>query len=61
MPELFYPENKEGVDFNLFDTDTDKSAKFKNSLLYFANVDKHFFMQLFTVLCITNSKDKMFF
>ena len=54
MPELFYPENTEDVDFDLFDTDTDKSAKFKNSLLYFANVDKHFFMQLFTVLCITN-------
>ena len=27
----------------MFDTDTDKSAKFKNSLLYFENFDNHFF------------------
>ena len=54
ISELFDPENREEVDFDLFYTDTDKSSKFKNSLLCFANVDNHFFMLLFTALCTTN-------
>ena len=35
--------NREEVDFDLFDTAADKSAKFKESLLCFADVDNHFF------------------
>lgn len=43
MPELFDTENREEVDFDLFDTDSEKSARFKNSLLCFENVENHFF------------------
>ena len=43
MPEMYAPENKEDVDFDLFDTDQDIAMHFKNSLLCFPNVENHFF------------------
>ena len=51
MPELFDTENREEVDFDLFDTDSEKSARFKNSLLCFEHVENHFFMLLFMASC----------
>ena len=33
MPEMYAPENREDVDFELFDTDQDMAMRFKNSLL----------------------------
>ena len=42
MPELFDPENREGVEYDSFDNYFDKSQIFKNSLLRFANVDNQF-------------------
>ena len=49
MPELFDQENRE------------KSRTFKYSLLCFTNVDNHFFMLLFMVLCTVNLMGKMFY
>ena len=43
MPELYDPENREEVNFDLFATDYDKSMRFKNSLVCFPNVENHFF------------------
>ena len=33
MPEMYAPENREDVDFELFDTDQNMAMRFKNSLL----------------------------
>ena len=59
MPEMYTPENREGVDFDLFDTDQDMAMHFKNSLLCFPNVENHFFMQLFMGSYMTSSRNKM--
>ena len=43
MPELYIPEKREEVEFDLFDNHFDKSQIFKKSLLCFNNVDNQFF------------------
>ena len=43
MPELFDPEDREQVDFDLFDSSSDRSMKFRESLLYFSNDVKNQF------------------
>ena len=43
MPELFDPEHREDVEFDLFDSSHDKSQFFKNSLERFKDVDNQFF------------------
>ena len=43
MPELFDPEEREDVTFDSFESDSDKATKFKQSLVYFSNVENHFF------------------
>ena len=43
MPELFNPEEREDVEFDLFDSSPDKSHFFKNSLERFKDVDNQFF------------------
>ena len=47
MPEMYDPKKREDIDFDLFDTDHDRAMCFKNSLVYFSDVENHFFMQLF--------------
>ena len=61
MPELFDPENRDEVKFNSFDNSSNKSQAFKKSLVRFGNVDNHFFMLLFTVLCTAIVMEEMFF
>ena len=49
MPEMYDPEKREDIDFDLFDTDHDRAMRFKNSLVFFSDVENYFFfMQLFT-------------
>ena len=48
MPEMYDPENRKDVDFDLFDTDQDRALRFKNSLACFTDVQNNFFMLLFT-------------
>ena len=44
MPELFDPEDREQVDFDLFDSSSDKSKRCKESLLRFSNdIENQFF------------------
>ena len=44
MPELFDPEDREQVDFDLFDSSSDRSMKFRESLLCFSSdIENHFF------------------
>ena len=43
MPELFDPEHREDVEFDLFDSSHDKSQFLKNSLKRFKDVDNQFF------------------
>ena len=44
MLELFDPEDREQVDFDLFDSSSDKSKRFKESLLRFSNhIENQFF------------------
>ena len=43
QPELYDPEDKKQVDFDLFHSDTLKSRNFKESLLNFSNVENKFF------------------
>ena len=43
MPEMYDPEKREDIDFNLFDTDHDRAMHFKNSLVCFSDVENHFF------------------
>ena len=44
MPELFDPEDREQVDFDLFDSFSDRSMKFRESLLRFSNdIENQFF------------------
>ena len=54
MPELFDPENREEVNFDLFASDYEKAMRSKDSLACFPNVDNHFFMLLFMNLYIIN-------
>ena len=61
MQELFDPENRDEVKFNSFDNSSNKSQAFKKSLVRFGNVDNHFFMLLFTVLCTAIVMEEMFF
>ena len=60
MPELFDSENREEVEFNSFENSSNKSQAFKESLVCFGNVDNHFFMQLFMVLCTAKVMEEMF-
>ena len=60
MPELFDPENRDEVEFNSFDSSSNKPQAFKESLVRFGNVDNHFFMLLFMVLCTAKVMEKMF-
>ena len=60
MPELFDPENRDEVEFNSFDSSSNTSQAFKESLVRFGNVDNHFFMLLFMVLCTAKVMEKMF-
>ena len=49
MPEMYDPEKREDIDFDLFDTDHDRGMRFKKSLVCFSDVEKpFFFIQLFT-------------
>ena len=43
MSELFDPENREEVEFNIFENSSNKSEAFKESLVCFGNADNHFF------------------
>ena len=43
MPEMYDPEKREDIDFDLFDTDHDRAISFKNSLVCFSDVENHFF------------------
>ena len=43
LPELYDPEDREQVDFDLSDSTADKSAQFRKIFLCFFNVDNHFF------------------
>ena len=44
MSELFDPEDREQVDFDLFDSSSDRSMKFRESLLRFSNdIENQFF------------------
>ena len=43
MPELFDLEERDDVEFDFFDNDSDKALRFKRSLLCFPNVKNHFF------------------
>ena len=43
MPEMYDPETREDIDFDLFDTDHDRAISFKNSLVCFSDVENHFF------------------
>ena len=61
MPELFDSENREEVEFNSVENSSNKSQAFKESLVCFGNVDNHFFMRLFMVLCTTKVMEEMFF
>ena len=61
MSELFDPENREEVEFNIFENSSNKSEAFKESLVCFGNVDNHFFMRLFMVLCTAKVMEEMFF
>ena len=54
MPELYDPENRKDIEFNLFDNYFDKSQFFKKSLVHFDIVDNHFFMLFFMVFCTLN-------
>ena len=42
LPELYDPEDREQVDFDLSDSTADKSAQFRKIFLCFFNVDNHF-------------------
>ena len=42
LPELFDPEDSEDVNFDYFESDRDKAAKFLKSLLCFPEVNNHF-------------------
>ena len=65
MPEMYAPENREHVDFDLFDKDM--AMRFKNSLLCFPNVENHFFYAVIYGImydklkgqnvCLENAKD----
>ena len=46
LPELFDPENREEVEFDLFEKNQSKSSKFKNTLLQFEKVDNPFFYSI---------------
>ena len=61
MPELFDPENREEVEFNSFENSSNKSQAFKESLVCFGNINNHFFMQLFMVLCTAKVMEVLFF
>ena len=43
MPEIFDPENREEVSFDLFTNDKDKASKFKSTLVCFPDIVNHFF------------------
>ena len=43
MPEIFDPENREEVSFDLFANDKDKASKFKSTLVCFPDIVNHFF------------------
>ena len=43
IPEMYDPENKEEVNFDLFAMDADKAKCFKDSLVCFSDVENHFF------------------
>ena len=44
MPELFDPEDRDQVDFDLFDSSSDRLIKFRESLLRFSNdIENQFF------------------
>lgn len=46
MPELYGPENREEVNFDL------KATRFKNSSVCFPNVENHFFKAVMTLFTI---------
>ena len=46
MPELFDPEDREQVDFDLFDSSSDRSMEFRESLLHFSNDVKNQFFDV---------------
>ena len=60
MPELYDPEKREDVEFNLSDKHFDKSQIFKKSLLHFENVDNQFFYAVLYGLLHSQTKNKMF-
>ena len=60
MPELYDPEKREDVEFDLSDKHFDKSQIFKKSLLHFENVDNQFFYAVLYGLLHSKTKNKMF-
>ena len=42
MPEMYDPEKREDINFDLFDTDHNRAIHFKNSLVCFSDVENHF-------------------
>ena len=44
MPEMYDPEKREDINFDLFDTDHDRAMRFKNSLVCFSDVENYFFL-----------------
>ena len=51
QPELYDPEDREQVDFDLFDSDTSKSRNFKESVLNFSNVEnKSFYAVIYGIM-----------
>ena len=61
MSELFDPENREEVEFNIFENSSNKSEAFKESLVCFGNVDNHFFYAVVYGLCTAKVMEEMFF
>ena len=44
MPDMYDPEKRKDIDFDLFDTDHDRAMQFKNNLVCFSNVENRFFL-----------------
>ena len=43
MAEMYDPEKREDIDFDLFDLDHDRAMRFKNCLVCFSDVENHFY------------------
>ena len=50
MPELYDPENREDVNFDFFANDQVKAKRFKDSLVFFPNIQNHFYAIIYGLM-----------